>query len=154
MIQVNAAGGQKSDTCFMTGPFHTAALAGDEIVQAYPLIQATSPSVGLAAWKDFAKFFAEQENCGVLALKDPVNCICGVVAYQLNWELSVGPVLSVHLFTTADLLNSSRTVQALLVAAETRAADLRCNGLQIRLAGTQAKLGSRLSGLGLSPRAG
>ena len=138
----------------MSRSFHTAVLAGDDVFQAYPLVQATCPNVDLEAWKDFAKFFAERENCGVLALKDPVNCICGVVAYQLDWELKIGLVLAVHLFTTADLMNSSRTVQALLDAAEARAANLGCNGLQIRLSGNQVKLGSRLSALGLSSGAG
>ena len=138
----------------MSASFDTAVLAGDEIFQAFPLVQATCPNVDLQSWKDFAKFFAQRENCGVLALKDSVNCICGVVAYQLDWELMVGLVLAVHLFTTADLMNSSRTVQALLSAAETRAAHLGCNALQIRLSGNQAKLGSRLRALGLSSGAG
>lgn len=154
MIQVNAERRQMAEIRSMSISFHTAALAGDEIFQAYPLIQATCPNVDLASWKDFAKFFAERENCGVLALKDPVNCICGVVAYQLDWDLNAGLVLAVHLFTTVDLINSSRTVLALLEAAETRAAHLGCTCLQIRLSGSQAKLGSRLSALGLSSGAG
>jgi hypothetical protein len=154
MIQVNAVRPKMTDTRCMSVSFHTAVLTGDEIFQAYPLVQATCPNVDLASWKDFARFFAERENCGVFALKDPVNCICGVVAYQLDCDLNVGLVLAVHLFTTADLMNSSRTVQALLEAAETRAAHLGCNGLQIRLSGNQIKLGSRLSALGLSSGAG
>jgi hypothetical protein len=83
-----------------------------------------------------------------------VNCICGVVAYQLDWDLNVGLVLAVHLFTTADVMNSAQTVLALLEAAETRATHLGCKGLQIRLSGTQVRLGSRLSVLGLTSRAG
>src|SRR6185369_1976410 len=121
MIQVNAERRQMAEIRSMSISFHTAALAGDEIFQAYPLIQATCPNVDLASWKDFAKFFSERENCGVLALKDPVNCICGVVAYQLDWDLNAGLVLAVHLFTTADVMNTAQTVRALLEAAETRA---------------------------------
>jgi hypothetical protein len=154
MIQVNAATSEMTDTDCMSILFHTAALAGDEISQAYPLIQATCPNVDLASWEDFAKFFAERENSGVLALRDPVNCICGVVAYQLDCDLRSGLMLTVHLFTTADLMHSLRTVQALLHAAEIRAGALGCDGLQIRLSRNQANLGSKLSSLGLSSGAG
>jgi hypothetical protein len=36
MIQVNAADGEIGDTARMNVSFHTAAIAGDEIFQAYP----------------------------------------------------------------------------------------------------------------------
>jgi hypothetical protein len=134
--------------------FHAAALVGDEVSQAFPLIQATSPDVDLSGWRSFVKFFTDRDNSGVIALRDPINCVCGVLAYQLDHDLRAGPMLTVHLFTAADLSNSQRTVQALLDAAENRASILGCSGLQIRLSEQQGKLGSRLMALGLSSEAG
>src|SRR5690242_12270054 len=102
--------------------FQADTLARDEISQAFPLIQATSPEVDLPTWRSFVQFFADRENSGVIALRDPVNCVCGVMAYQLDRDLRAGLMLTVHLFTAADLMNSPRIVQALLEAAEIRAA--------------------------------
>ena len=138
----------------MSSSFHPAVVADSEIPEAYPLIQATCPDVDLDTWKQFASFFVDCPNSGILALRDAANCICGVGAFRLDRDLRAGPILTIHLFTAADLFNSSRIVQVLLDAAETRARDLGCTGLQIRLSENQSKLASRLSALGLLSGAG
>src|SRR5205085_923961 len=81
-------------------------------------IQATWPGADLAAWRTFVRFFnrAAARNAGVLAVRDRADCICGVLAYRLDHDLQAGPVLAVQLFTAVDLMNSPRTVQALLAA--------------------------------------
>ena len=134
-----------------------AALSDDEVPQAFPLIQATWPGADLTAWRSFVRFFNDRTaagQAGVLALRDPAGLICGVLAYRLDRDLRVGPLLAIQLFTAVDLVNSRRTVRALLDAAEARASELDCKAVQIRLYGDQTGLTSRLRDLGLSSEAG
>lgn len=141
----------------MNMPFHTVVLSADQVPEALPLIQVTWPSVDLASWQSFVQFFCAQTaagDAGVLALRDPAGDLCGLLAYRLDRDLRVGPVLAVHLFTAVDLANSRRTVRALLDIAEARASQLGCAGVQIRLGNEQSGLASRLRALGLSSEAG
>jgi hypothetical protein len=137
----------------MTLSFHVAALSDDQVPQAFPLIQATWPGAELSAWRSFVRFFNDRnmgEHAGVLAVRDPSGAICGILAYRLDRDLRAGRMLAVQLFTAVDLANSPRTVQVLLDAAEARAVDLGCAGVQIRLYGDQSGLAARLRRLGLS----
>lgn len=132
--------------------FNVASLSGDEVPLALPLIQATWSDVNLASWRTFAASFddeAASAGSGMLALRDAGGVICGVIAYRIDRDLRIGRILAVHLFTAADLANSSRLERALLDAADARAVELGCAGIQIRLLG-QPGLASRLSALGLS----
>src|SRR5450432_2353548 len=127
--------------------FHVAALSDDQVPQAFPLIQATWPGADLTAWQSFVQFFNDRTvagDAGVLAVRDPAGSICGVLAYRLDRDLQAGPMLAVQLFTAVDLMNSRRTVLALLDAAEARASELGCQGVQIRLYSDQSGLASRL----------
>jgi hypothetical protein len=137
----------------MSTSFHAVVLSDDLVPQALPLIRATWPSVNLTAWRNFVQAFAgpaAPQGSGVLGLCDQAGCLCGVLAYRLDQNLEGCPVLAVHLFTAADLANSKRTLRALLEAAERRALELGCTGLQIRLSTGQTGLASRLRALGLS----
>src|SRR4051794_22018210 len=125
----------------MSVSFHVAALSADQVPQAFPLIRATWPSADLIAWQSFVAFFNDHKfagDAGVLAIRDPADAICGVLAYRLDRDLRFGRMLAVQLFTAIDLINSARTVRALLDAAEARAVELGCMGIQIRLYGDQS----------------
>jgi hypothetical protein len=82
------------------------------------------------------------------------GCFCGVFAYRVARDLLIGPILAVYLFTAVDVANSLRTIRALLVAAETRALELGCTAVRIRLCNGQAELASRLRTLGLASEIG
>ncbi len=141
----------------MSPPFHVAALSDEQVPQAFPLIQATWPGTDLTAWQEFVQFFSDRTStghAGVLALHDPAGYIGGLLAYRLDQDLRTGPMLAVHLFTALNLMNSPRTVRALLEAAEARAIEMGCKGIQIRLHSEQAWLASRLRTLGLKSEAG
>jgi hypothetical protein len=141
----------------MSMSYRVAALSDDQVPQAFPLIQATWPGADLTAWQSFVQFFNDRSaagSAGVLAVRDPAGSICGVLAYRLDRDLRVGRLLAVQLFTAVDLMNSPRTVGALLDAAEGRACELNCDGVQIRLYGDQSGLASRLRALGLSSEGG
>ena len=139
----------------MAPPLHIAALSGDSIPQAFPLVQATCPGVDLAFWRAFVEFFCDRSSTdrGVLAAFSSAGYIGGVLAYRIDRDLRAGLVLDVQLFTPVDLLNSPRMVRALLDAAERRAIELGCAGLRIRLYDEQAGVASHLCALGLSPEA-
>jgi hypothetical protein len=141
----------------MNTSFHVAALSGDQVRQAFPLIQATCPGTDLDSWRSFVEFFGSApagKGSGVLALHDTAGNICGVLAYRLDRDLQAGIMLAVHLFTAVDLINSLSTVRALLDAAEKCALELGCAGVQIRLSNDQPGLAARLRRLGLSSAAG
>src|SRR6266849_2962027 len=122
----------------MSVSFNVGILSGDQVPLAFPLIQATR---------------RRRSGRGVLALRDQAGCICGVLAYRLDRDLRAGPMLAVHLFTAVDLLNSLRTVRALLEAADGQALELGCAGVQIRLRNDQSGLASHLRSLGVAPEA-
>ncbi len=130
-------------------------LSDEQAMEAFPLIQATWPQTEIGSWQRFVAFFnGSAAKAGVLALRDPKGYICGVLAYRLDRELQKGAILAVQLFTAVDLANSPATIRALLDAAEMRALDLDCAGIEIRLRHEQSALGSRLRMLGLSAERG
>lgn len=88
----------------------------------------------------------------MIALRDQAGCFCGLLAYRMDQSGQAHPILAVHLFTAADLANSPRVLRALLEAAETKARELGCGALQIRLTKGQGRLASRLRALGLVSR--
>ncbi len=140
----------------MSVSFNVGVLSGDQVPLAFPLIRATWPGADLASWQSFVEFFNDEigaKRSGVLALRDPAGCICGVLAYRLDRDLRAGPILAIHLFTAVDLLNSLRTVRALLEAADGQALELGCAGVQIRLRNDQSGLASHLRSLGVAPEA-
>lgn len=157
LIQVNDGVSRDLHYWIMDVSFHAAALSDDQVLQAFPLIQATWPEADLASWRSFVSFFSSRpaaEGSGVLALRGPGGTICGVLAYRPDQDLRAGPILAVHLFTAVDLVNSLRTVRALLEAAEVCALEMGCSCVQIRMYGEQTRLASRLRTLGLSSEAG
>jgi hypothetical protein len=140
----------------MSVSFHVTALSGDQVPLALPLIQATWPDADLASWLSFAESFNDQKattGSGVLAIRDTAADICGILAYRADRDLRAGLILAVHLFTAVDLVNSLRTVRALLDAADARAIELGCTAVQIRLQNEQNKLASRLRRLGMASEA-
>lgn len=152
MIQINdeaAAGGHSRA---MSASFHVATLSGDQVSQAFPLIQAVWPEADLAAWRSFVQFFdrGAAGESGVLAVRDPADYIWGILAYRLDRDLRKGLVLTAQLFAAVDLTNALRTAQAVVEVAEARAAELGCTGVQIHLHNDRTGLASRLRALGLT----
>ncbi len=140
----------------MGASFEIVSLSGERILQAFPLIQAAWPAIDLAAWKSFIRSFRAESTAGqsdVVALRNSAGYLSGVLAYRRDWDLRAGPILTAQLFLAIDLLNSLRTIGALLEAVETRASELGCAGVQVRVCNEQARLASCLNTLGLSREA-
>jgi hypothetical protein len=141
----------------MTTSFHVAALSGEEAPLALPLIQATWRDTDLASWRSFVAFFNDgtaASGSGVLALRDSAETICGIIAFRIDRDLRVGPVLAVHMFTAVDLASPTHPMRALLDTADSQARQWGCAGIQIRLSNVQPRLAAQLTAVGLSFEAG
>ena len=139
----------------MNVAFQVSALSIEQVPLTYPLIQAIWPGIALPAWEEYAAhLLAEDNDNGAICLWDNAGCVCGLAAYRPDRDLLVGPVLATHLFAVVDLANSLRTVRALLDAVDTRAYELGCTNLHLRLHSGQSMLASRLNTLGLAFEAG
>jgi hypothetical protein len=134
--------------------FDSVSLSGEQASQALPLVQVIWPGVDVAAWQRSVRFFSEEAGAsGVLAVRNEARYLCGVLAYRTDWDLQRDPILAVRVFAAMDLVNSLVTVRGLLDAAEMRAHQLDCAGVEIRLSTKQKGLAARLRALGVSSHA-
>lgn len=140
----------------MSFSFQAGPLSGAQTAEVLPLVQATWPATDLPAWERYVQFFSSRAagESGVLTMRDPSDCLCGLLVYRLHWSLCGGPVLTVPLFTAVDMTNSLEAVRALLDAAETLASALHCTALELRLDRAQSRLADRLRFLDLSSDGG
>jgi hypothetical protein len=130
----------------MTALFHISALAEHQFALALPLVQITWPEIDLAGWTGFVRGIHD-EGGGLLALKEPDDYICGVVAYRRQVGIA-GPVLSVPLFTVADLANRPHLARALAEAVEHLGRQLGCRVGHMEFNWRQSRLIDNLRRLG------
>jgi hypothetical protein len=110
-------------------------LSPDRALIAYPLVLAGHPEVELEQWLRYVRALTEQppERSGVLGLRGDAGYFCGLLIYRNDREPWHEPRLSVELFVAVDLVNVRAVTDALLAAAEAKAAALACAVLQIRI---------------------
>jgi hypothetical protein len=140
-----------------TTDWRTAELARDEVLEVLPVVQLAWPGTNRQSWQRYVAFVRARSrggSAGVLALRDPANYSSGAIVYETERDLAEGAIFTVHLFTAVDLARSRSPVAALHEAALTKARDLGCVSMQIRLYHGQMALGAALRGLGFSDRAG
>jgi len=130
----------------MNALFQASALADHQLAQALPLVQITWPEIDLPAWLEFVRGIRD-EGGALLVLKEPDEYICGIVAYRRQAGLD-GAVLSVPLFTVADIANRPELAQALAEAAEQVGRRLGCRIGHMEFNWRQARLIDRLRRLG------
>jgi hypothetical protein len=130
----------------MSTLFHASALPDHQLALALPLVQVTWPETDLTSWLTFARSIRE-EGGGLLVLREVDDYICGVLAYRRQTSLS-GAVLSVPLFTVADLTDRPRLAQTLIDAVETLGKKLGCQAVHLEFHLRQARLVDRLRRLG------
>jgi hypothetical protein len=130
----------------MTVLFHTSALAETHLALALPLVQITWPEIDLPAWIEFARDI-RGEGGDLLVLKEDDDYICGIVAYRRQAGIG-GPVLSVPLFTVADLANRSDLAETLADAVEQVGRRLGCRVGHMEFNWRQSRLVDNLRRLG------
>lgn len=136
--------------------FRIVSLSEDQAAQTLPLAQITWPEADLAHWRKFIRSFATQAArapSGIVALQDAGDYFCAMFAYRVDLDVRRGLVFNVQLFTVVDLANSPTFAQQLLAAAETKAHDLGCSSVEIRLYRAQSNLAVQLRSLGLADTA-
>jgi len=141
-----------SDTGHTGHSFRTVARSEDEAAQTLPLAQVTWPGMDLEHWQTYIRSYAgraPQAASGVLALRDASDYFCAMFAYRVDLDVRRGKVLTVQLFTAVDLTNSPAFTQRLLQAAESKARELNCASVEIRLYRGQSNLALQLRYLGL-----
>ncbi len=133
--------------------FRTVALSESEAAQTLPLAQVTWPDVDLEHWRKYIRSYAggaSQTSSGIVALRDASDYFCAMFAYRVDLDVRRGQVLMVQLFTAVDLANSPAFTQRLLCAAETKAREIGCSSMEIRLYRGQSNLALQLRYLGLA----
>lgn len=137
----------------MPGSFTVEELQPGAVPQALPLVRATWPEIDLAAWQDFTDAFHREPvapaPAAITGLFDASGVLCGLFASRIEHHLWEGRILGIPLFTVVDIGNSPQPVRALLDAAEAKAKENGCAGMQIRLAIEQGSLMKRLCDFGL-----
>ena len=131
--------------------FRTVELSEDEAAQTLPLALVTWPGVDLEHWRTYIRSYAREPKAasGILALRDTGDYFCAMFAYRVDLDVRRGKVLTVQLFTAVDLTNSPAFTQRLLQAAESKARELDCASVEIRLYRGQSNLALQLRYLGL-----
>ena len=137
----------------MTEHLYAAPLSDDLVGRGLPLVQVTWPHIDSHAWLAYVQALAARardSDSGVLAVGDRDDYLYGFAVYEVEPDLLQGRVLTFHLFTALDLINSVKPVQVLLEAAAAKAAERGCSSLRIRQYDEPPALGSHLRNLGLT----
>lgn len=110
-------------------------LSPDNASIAYPVISAAYPAVELQQWLQYVRALTElpPNKSGILGLRSDAGYFCGLLIYRNDREPWHEPRLSVELFVAIDLVNVRAATDALLAAAEAKAAALACTAVQIRI---------------------
>jgi len=126
----------------MIAPLRATGLADHQLAMALPLVQLTWPKTDLAAWRRFV-LAIRAEGGGMLVLTEE-EYVCGVMAYRRQAGPK-GPVLSVPLFTVADLANRIGVVRALVDAADLLRERLGCETIEMDFDPRQSHLAARVT---------
>ncbi|NKJ40451.1 MULTISPECIES: hypothetical protein [Rhizobium] len=108
----------------MAGIYVIAALRPDQIVRAYPLIQAAVPTVGMVAWQRMASDAIRREE--ILVAVNPRGYIQGLSIYRHSDHPVVGPLLDVIFLIVTSAADERGLARTLFASIRSRAKELRC----------------------------
>ena len=94
----------------------TEPLTADRIDQAFPLVQASLPHVGLEDWRDFARDLVRggpSDNSGIQSVITEQDYIAGLSIYRIESGLCHGPTLIADHFMALDLFDRAAVVNVL-----------------------------------------
>ena len=117
------------------GRYRIELLSPELAVIAYPVVAAAYPAVGFERWQGYARTAAAAppELSGVLGLRADAGYFCGLLVYRNDREPWHKPRLSVELFVALDVIDERTAIDALIAAAEAKAAALACPTVQVRI---------------------
>ena len=114
----------------------TKPLSGKLIDQAFPLVQASLPSVDLEQWRDFAGQLigdGAPDTTGILSVLTEQGYIAGLSIYRVEPSLAHGPVLIADHFMALDLFNRAAVVNVLADVLEDLARRRGCTALHTHI---------------------
>ena len=107
-------------------------LTPERIGQAFALIQAVMPGVGLEDWRRFAAPLVDSQartQGGILTVVSEQAYIAGLSIYRVEPDLEHGPALVADHFTALDLFDRQAVVHALAGALEDLARERGCTAI-------------------------
>jgi len=110
--------------------FYVVGLGLAEAGFAYPLIRSIAPEVTLEDWLDYVRRRCRQG--GMIGLYGDNGVLVGIASYRLGERLRHGRVLALDDFVTFELSQAAPGRAALMSAAEERARQLGCTGIEVR----------------------
>lgn len=134
------------------GTYGVERLSAEHAVIAYPVVAAAYPAVSLERWQHYAvsAAAAPPERSGILGLRIDAGYFCGILIYRNDREPWHEPRLSVELFVALDVIDVRTAIDALIAAAEAKAAALACPTIQVRIE-QPSELASRIRQAGYRP---
>ena len=115
------------------GTYQVELLSPELAVIAYPVVAAAYPTVAVEQWRGYAGSVAAAppEQSGLLGLCSDSGYYCGLLVYRNDRGPWHEPRLSVELFVALDMIDPRTAINALIAAAEARAAALSCLTVQV-----------------------
>jgi hypothetical protein len=118
----------------MMNDFEVRPLDRNRVVQAFPLVRLTEPTLSLDDWCDFAEAYlvpGQPPERGVLVVQDGQGTLFGFLVYRVDMDLGHGRTLLVEHLVAQDLLATRRReiATALLQAAAKLAPPLHCRAI-------------------------
>jgi hypothetical protein len=107
-------------------------LSPERVGQAFALIQAVMPGVGLEDWQKFATPLVDpraRTRGGILTVVSEQAYIAGLSIYRVEPDLEHGPALVADHFTALDLFDRQAVVHALAGALEDLARERGCTAI-------------------------
>ncbi|MGO8916087.1 MAG: hypothetical protein ACLQJR_09290 [Stellaceae bacterium] len=156
MIQVKADRRGAAKIYFMTRAYTTSSLTGQDVGIAFPLIHAALPDIDLAAWRGFARALVDLPSpypAGAIGLRNEAGYLCGVLTYRIDRDLRHGTALTVDIFAALDVTGEAAAMNALLLAAEAKAQELRCAVARIQIEGPEGARAQHLTASGYRQQA-
>lgn len=108
----------------MAGTYVIAALRPNQIVRAYPLIQAAVPTLDMAAWHRMASDAIRHEE--ILVAINPRGYIQGLSIYRHTDHPAVGRLLDVIFLIVTSAADEHGLARTLFASIRSRAKDLKC----------------------------
>lgn len=119
-------------------PLRVHGLSPQRVVQAYPLVQLSTPGLSLDAWQRYAQAHLKDEQTsprGILVIDDDKDHIAGLFGYSVDEYLRCGRILMVKDLIAVDLFSLQRfqSLHILLEAVEKLANRHDCDAIHAYL---------------------
>lgn len=132
-----------------------------QIDQAYPLIGAIAPALGVERWRAFAAAMIGEGAasapggampCGIMTVQNANGYIHGLFSYNVEQDLRHGRALVVDNFVVLDLFDLPGAAEVLLHAMDGLARDLGCTAIHTNLPEPYATLPTEAPPAGVGRR--